>query len=297
MTLHDVELLLDCRATIGESPTWSAFEAALYWIDVKEPALHRQGADGALRRWILSSDVGAFALLADASGAVVALRDGLFQLRFDDGQATRLAPPPFDPDLFRFNEGICDALGRFWVGVMFDPRPGIDAEPRAALLHRFTFADGLQPGPDQAELHNGFAWRADGTSFYWSHSNQGCVFQAPYDLATGSIGPRDRFTTIRAENALPDGAALDEEGCYWCAIHGGGALHRYDPAGKLLTQVALPVSQPTMCAFVGSDLDEMVVTSARQKLAPEQLAREPHAGGLFRLRPGVRGVPRPCIVR
>ena len=44
-----------------------------------------------------------------------------------------------------------------------------------------------------------------------------------------------------------------------------------------------------MCAFVGRNLDEIVVTSARQKLTPEQLAREPHAGGLFRLRPGVPG--------
>jgi sugar lactone lactonase YvrE len=52
-----------------------------------------------------------------------------------------------------------------------------------------------------------------------------------------------------------------------------------------------------MCAFVGPELDEMVVTSARQKLSEDELKREPHAGGLFRFRPGVRGLPRPCIVR
>jgi sugar lactone lactonase YvrE len=51
-----------------------------------------------------------------------------------------------------------------------------------------------------------------------------------------------------------------------------------------------------MCAFIGPNLDEMVVTSAREHLTPEQLAREPYAGGLFRLNPGVRGVPRPCVV-
>ena len=36
-----VEVVLDAGATIGESPTWSADERALYWIDVKKPALHR----------------------------------------------------------------------------------------------------------------------------------------------------------------------------------------------------------------------------------------------------------------
>ncbi len=95
---------------------------------------------------------------------------------------------------------------------------------------------------------------------------------------------------------MPDGAAMDEEGCYWCAIHGGGVLHRYDPSGALMARVTLPISQPTMCAFVGRELDEMVVTSARDKLTEDQLKREPHAGGLFRFRPGVRGLPRPCIV-
>jgi len=62
-------------------------------------------------------------------------------------------------------------------------------------------------------------------------------------------------------------------------------------------QVALPVSQPMMCAFVGPELDEMVVSSARDKLTEDQLRREPHAGGLFRLRPGVRGLSRPCVAR
>lgn len=295
--MPEIELLLDCQATIGESPTWAADEAALYWIDVKEPALHRLGADGGRRHWRLTADVGAFALLADGAGAVVALRDGLFRLDFTTGAASLLAAPPFDPDRFRFNEGICDARGRFWIGVMFDPRPGIEAAASKAALQRFTFADGLQPATDHAELHNGFAWDSSGGAFHWSHSNANQVFRASYDLAAGTMGPASPFVTLAGDGSLPDGAAMDEEGCYWCAIHGGSALHRYDPAGRLIARIALPVSQPTMCAFVGPGLTEMVVTSARDKLTPEQLAREPHAGGLFRLRPGVAGVPRPCVVR
>jgi len=123
------------------------------------------------------------------------------------------------------------------------------------------------------------------------------VYRAPYELATGVVGRPESFVEIGdGRNRLPDGAAMDEEGCYWCAIHGASALHRYDPAGNLISQIALPVSQPTMCAFVGPNLDEMVVTSAREHLTPEQLAREPYAGGVFRLQPGVRGLPRPCVV-
>jgi len=295
--LSGVDLWLDCQASIGESPTWFAATNAIYWIDVKEPALHCISADGAHSRWGVESDIGAFALLEDRAAAVVALRSGLFELDFATGKACPLAGPPFDPARFRFNEGICDSCGRFWIGVMFDPLSGAAATKRTAAMHCFTFAHGLTAAQDRSDLHNGFAWNVDGTAFYWSHSHTGAVFRASYDFKLGTVGEPQRFADISSDDGVPDGAAMDEEGCYWCAVHGGGALHRYDTSGHLILRVALPVSQPTMCAFVGRDLDEMVVTSARQKLTPQQLAREPHAGGLFRFRPGVRGVARPCTLQ
>ncbi|GAN77470.1 SMP-30/gluconolactonase/LRE family protein [Acidisphaera rubrifaciens] len=291
------EVLLDCHAVIGESPTWSAAEHALYWIDVKQPALHRLGPDGGRRLWHLPSDIGAFALTQGGQGAVVALRTGIFRLAFNTGEASLLAPPPFDPGLFRFNEGICDAAGRFLVGVMYDPLPGQSAPGTTAAMQRFTLSDGLVDTHDWSDLHNGFAWSADGSEFFWSHSYAGDVYRADYDAATGRLGPARPFLDMHTHGALPDGAAIDEHGCYWCAIHGAGVLHRYDPAGTLLTSIPLPVRQPTMCCFVGPELDAMVVTSAADKLSPAQVREQPHAGALFRLRPGVRGLPRPYVVR
>ena len=293
----NIEVLVNCHATIGESPTWSPAERAIYWIDVKEPALHRLDREGRIRTWQLPSDVGAFALTDGPPGAVVALRTGLFDLNLGTGETNLLAPPPFDPDLFRFNEGICDAQGRFWVGVMFDPRPGCRAPASFAPLHRFTRARGLVMEPDMAELHNGAAWSADGCSLMLSHSNEGVIHRHAYDQDAGRIGSAQFFARVAAADGLPDGAAMDEEGCYWCAVHGGGVLHRYDPGGQLVGAVDLPVSQPTMCAFVGDALDEMVVTSATDKLTPEQRASQPLAGAVLRLRPGVRGILRPCLVQ
>ena len=43
---------------------------------------------------------------------------GFFRLYFASGSLTLLEPSPFDPTLFRFNEGACDNAGRFWVGVL-----------------------------------------------------------------------------------------------------------------------------------------------------------------------------------
>ncbi len=294
-----VELLLDAHATIAESLLWEPAEAALYWMDVKQPALHRlDPASMARRSWPMPADIGAFALIADRDAALVALRTGLFTLSLADGALDRVAAPPFDPELHRFNEGACDAAGRFWVGIMFDPLPGHAHHPREpAILSTWTEAGGLVTQPEAAELHNGMAWSPDGTLFYLSHSWQQTVFAFPFDAASGRLGSRRVFVEVPEALGLPDGAAVDEEGAYWCALHGGGRLHRYAPDGALLREIMLPVSQPTMCAFGGPDLRTLFVSSASDKLSPEQLRREPHAGGLFRLDPGVRGVVRPCRVR
>lgn len=86
-----IETVLDFHATIGESATWVADEGALYWIDVKAPALNRYSPDDeATRSWPLTSDIGGFALTGDG-GAVVALRQGLFRLDLDSGALHLLA--------------------------------------------------------------------------------------------------------------------------------------------------------------------------------------------------------------
>ena len=290
-----IETALDSRATIGESPTWVADERALYWIDVKAPALHRyHPGDESTCTWPMTSDIGGFALTGDGS-AVVALRQGLFRLDLDSGALHLLAPPPFDQTLFRFNEGACDASGRFWIGVMFDPLRS--ASTQLGRLHSFTFAEGLRNEPDTAELHNGMAWSGDGKTFYLSHSKSGEIIAFDYEENGGSISNRRVFATIPAELGIPDGAAIDTEGGYWSALHGGGKLRRFHPDGSVDRDIDLPVSQPTMPAFADEDLATLYVTSASDHMSEGARAREPHAGGLFRLDAGSRGVARPFLVR
>jgi sugar lactone lactonase YvrE len=67
--------------------------------------------------------------------------------------------------------------------------------------------------------------------------------------------------------------------------------------GAVDRDIALPVSQPTMCAFAGEALDVLYVTTASDKFSPEQRRGEPIAGALLRLRPGERGIVRPCMLR
>ena len=230
----EIELLIDAHAIIGESPTWVASEQAIYWIDVKAPALHAFTSDGAVRRWTLPSDVGGFALTEGPNGtteaAVVALRDGLFRLALASGELTILAPPPFDPALTRFNEGACNSRGRFWIGTMFDSDcqacEAIDSG-RVAQTSRWPVDRAANPIPPNCTTAWPGAPMSGVTTSLTVSGGRSSRFH--YDAATGRLGERRLFASIAEQLGLPDGAAIDEDGGYWCAIHGGSRLHRYIP--------------------------------------------------------------------
>ena len=60
-------------------------------------------------------------------------------------------------------------------------------------------------------------------------------------------------------------------------------------------EVEVPLPQPTSCIFGGRDLDVLYITTSRQNMTPEQLARFPLSGSVFAVRPGVNGVPEPLF--
>jgi sugar lactone lactonase YvrE len=76
-------------------------------------------------------------------------------------------------------------------------------------------------------------------------------------------------------------------------MFGGGRLVRYAPDGRIDREVALPITQPTSCAFGGADLRTLYVTSATQRMTEAELAAQPFAGGVFALDVGVAGLPEP----
>lgn len=293
-----VELLLDAHATLAESPLWEPRQGVLYWVDIRAPALFRlDPVTLENRRWNLPEDIGGYALL-EGNEALLALRSGLFVLSFETGSTERIAKAPWDPERFRFNESAVDAAGRFWVGCMYDPKPGHEAwiASTDGPLHSWTAATGLVKQEDEAKCHNGMGWSPEGGTFYLSHTQEQRIYAYAFEQGSGRLGKRQLFVRVEGEGK-PDGAAVDEEGAYWCAMHGASCLHRYAPDGTLLTEVALPVSQPTMCAFGGPELRTLYVTSASEHLSPQQLQRQPHAGGLFMFEPGVRGVPKATHAR
>ena len=272
---------------LGECPLWDDRAQCLYWVDIRRPAIRRlRYASGEVDSWPMPDLVGSIALVDDGR-LLVALPQ---QIALFDPVSARLSP--FVPDLtlpegHRFNDGRCDARGRFWVGSMHN----ITRAPEGTLFC-LEGSGPLRPVRNGICIPNSLAFSPDGATLYFADSLRYSIYAHPYNPQNGHMGEPRVFA--RSETpAFPDGSAVDAEGFLWNAEFNGSRLLRYAPDGSLDRVIAMPVDRPTCCAFGGPDLDILFITSTSQNMSEAERQAHPMAGALMAIRPGVRGLPEP----
>ena len=283
------ELLLAAQTELGECPVWDPLRGALFFMDVTEKKLHRLGWED--RRWTrldLPSLGGGLALAADGS-LIAGLQSGIHRLDADSGQATLLAQPEPDKPNNRLNEGKCDPAGRFWVGSMST----IDRSPSGSL-YRMERDGAVARVLDGVVIPNALVWLPTGRMLF-ADSFAKVIWSFAYEAETGDVHDRQVFRDCSDQPGIPDGAAVDAEGCIWNAQFGGGRVVRYDRSGRIVDEVALPATQVTSCAFAGPDLRYLAIITTKRLLDAEERRRQVHAGDLFVVEPRVPGLPVPVF--
>ena len=282
----DVELLHAAGASVGEGPVWDERTGTLVWVDILERRVHRWSRDDGrpLAPLETPQDVGA-AVLRAGGGLVLALKDGFWLT--DGWEAPRpwVTVGPDDPQC-RFNDGKVDPQGRFWAGTM-----EYDGADDRGKLYRLDPDGTVTTHVEGVRISNGLAWSADGRTMWFIDSFAWSVDAFDVDPATGSLSGRRTAITFEQDGSVPDGMCIDAEGRLWIAFFGGSSVRRYDPmTGECSVRIDLPAPNITSCAFGGPDLDELYITSSCRDHDATERARYPAAGGLFRIRPGVRGL-------
>ncbi|RYY63214.1 MAG: IclR family transcriptional regulator, partial [Comamonadaceae bacterium] len=90
-----------------------------------------------------------------------------------------------------------------------------------------------------------------------------------------------RLATIPKGSGRIAGLALDAAGGVWTALQDGWGVVRISPDGELDRLVALPVPCPTDVAVGGAGGASLFITTARQPVALDVLAKAPLSGSLF----------------
>lgn len=288
--------VLAAGALNGERPGWSVSERWLYWVDMRAPALHAfDPTTGDDQCWEMPSWIGCYAQ-AEGGDLVVTLRTGLYAFEPKLGALKGLAHAPYDSRRFCFNDGRCDRQGRFHAGPMYFPLGPRDADSDRAEtspVWRYDGAGRWSAVTAPVKISNGLAWSPDGRTLYHADTPRKTIWALDYDPETGAAENQRVFARVEegGDDGGPDGAVVDRDGFYTCAVFGAGCLLRFDPDGRLERRIEVPARYPTMPAHGGDDLTTLYVTSASFPIPAAERASHPQAGGVFALEAAAPGLP------
>ena len=279
--MMDADLAVGPHAHHGEGPVWDDVADCLYWVDMLAGDVLRWDGTASPSRHHVGR-VAAALRPRRGGGLIVAVERGFALIECDWSQRT-LAEAFTDPAI-RMNDGACDPQGRFYCGSM-----AYDATPGAASLYRLDPDLSCHIVLAELTVSNGLCWNLSGDTAYYVDSATQRVDAFDFDPDSGSLHNRRPVVAIDAASGSPDGMTIDADGNLWVALWDGAAVHSYSPGGNLLEVVRVPTPRPSACAFGGSDLDTLYITTSALDLYPEQS----EAGSVFAVMPGVRGVPTP----
>ncbi|HEY6452337.1 MAG TPA: SMP-30/gluconolactonase/LRE family protein [Steroidobacteraceae bacterium] len=281
--------ILNARNIVGECILWDSRRGLLWWTDIPGRELYRHDFADAAPSVLRAPDrIGSFGFVAGSERLIAAFAGGIGLYEPGQGTIDWLARPDAIVPGIRFNDGRVDRRGRFWSGTMVED----EHCTASGCLYSVDRGGEARCHVRGIRISNGLCTSPDGRHMYFADSPTRTIFV--YDLVEpeGRLGPARVFART-PEGALPDGAAVDVDGCLWSAHWGAGCVVRYTPEGRIDRTIQVPACQPTCVCFGGPDLDLLCVTSAREGLDEARLQAEPHAGAVFLYRTGVQGLPEP----
>ena len=274
------ELIADYLNHVGEGPLWQVTEKRLYWGDIPqgrifwfdpETGKHEQFFQGRVIGGFTIQEDGSLLLFMDR-GSIAVLRDGELSYVVEE--------IPEERDT-RFNDVIADPRGSVFCGTM-------PTETEPAKLYRLDHDGSLTVVLDNIGLSNGLGFTLDRKQMYYTDSFARKIYIFDYDETTSEISNQRVFVETPEGEGIPDGMTVDADGYVWSARAGGSALFRYTPDGVQERKISFPAKMVSSVTFGGPDMDEIYVTTIGGDNRAEQ---GPGAGGLFRLKLGIKGVP------
>jgi L-arabinonolactonase len=264
-------------SVLGEGPLWSERDQRLYWVDIVSNRLQAYTPSSKkYQSWSFESYVGSLAE-CKSGGLIVSVGDRV--VRFDPSQANgaveELVVLERDRPQNRLNDGKVDAWGRYWVGSIRRDEAAADARLWCVLP-----SGEARCVRESITVSNSIAFDATRERMYFADSPTGLIEVA----SLGQDGQLSAFTPFaRAGKGAPDGSCTDRDGYLWNCEWGGHRICRYAPDGSLDRVIDMPVGRPSCCTFGGPELRTLFVTSAHVGMSEAELAKDPHAGSLYRI--------------
>lgn len=285
------EPLLKTQCVLGEGPLYDPRTDTLHFVDILRNRVYNYHlGTKELVEHEYDEAVSALAIRADAPGLACIAAKGFAILHppskpSDKGRLEYLAKPldAYRESKTRFNDGACDAKGRFIAGTL-----SVEDGKGGSLWSYGIGDEGVRLVDDEGITDsNGLGWTLDNKIMYYTNSRVGHILAYDYDIETGIASGRRLHIEIPSIHGLPDGLCFDSEGGLWSAHWRGSKLVRFSREGKPTLVVQIPRAlNITACTFGGPNNDRLFVTSASPEASPEanaSLADYPQSGDLFEI--------------
>ena len=289
---RNAELLYSSQCILGESPFWHAERKCCFWVDIENGVLYEYNwIQKTTRSWKFNYRL-PLVLQGKGNKLILALDAKIARFDLETEQTEWLIDIETGSET-RCNDGACDSNGRLWVGTMH-----LQQKHEAAALYCVDNNMKVEKKLKNTTVSNGIAWSLDNKCLYFVDSPTQAVQSFIFEEETGKITFEKNTISIPDEMGSPDGIAIDAEGMLWIAHWGGFGIYRWNPHnGKLLDKIELPVPQVSSCAFVGENLDYLLITTARENMKEEDLKKYSESGDVFLVKVAVKGVlPNKCLI-
>jgi len=284
------ETVSNFKAILGECPLWDSDRKIIYWVDIIGKKLFSFNISNLISSFInFNNFIGSAAFRKNGQFIIVS-EEGIHFFNQNNLSFKNLFNPEESLNKNRFNDGKCDAAGRFWVGST-----SYDENEKVGSLYCIEKNLKYKKIISGVTVSNGISWSPDNKTMYYIDSPTREVKAYDYDIENGKIKNEKVIIIFNKEEGYPDGMTVDTEGMLWIAHWGGYKVGRWDPInGKMIEKIDIPVKRVSSVTFGGVGLNELFITTAAKGFNEINKAVSEHLndyeGMLFRVKVNACGI-------
>ena len=263
--MNSVELLYDCKNTLGEGITYSSINNNLYWLDINNVSkLFKLNLNSNEKEIFELPEIVTATSVKSEDELILASNNGLNLFNISKKKFERVVDIEDELISTRSNDGGSDALGRFWLGTMqnnFDKDGNaIPIKDNIGKLYKIDIDKSISLVEENLGIPNTFVWSPDNKYFYFTDTLKGTIISYNFELESGELSNKKELANFN--RGYPDGSSIDTDGCIWNCRWGGSCIVRFTPNGQVDQVIEMPVENITNCIFGGKDMKTLFVTSA-----------------------------------
>ena len=277
------------KSVLGQRPIWDWRYDKLFWVDIYEKKIIETNQINEKENHYIINEGITNILLQDNENYIITSNDSLFSLHSSISKKQFLTKINIKHPDNRINDAVIDLNGYLWISTMDTKQK---KETGMVICHDSNFNTICYD--NSYIISNGPIFDYERNIGYVTDSIKRIIYSFPIRNIFKHGFQKNIFLSLNDVDGNPDGMTVDKNGNLWVAMWGSGKVCCFDFNSNLKLILQLPVSKVTSCAFGGSELNELYITTASIGLNDVEAERQPHAGKLFKFITQEQGYASNC---